>query len=64
MEEKWKQILEQSLAGLHFGSVEIVVHNGQITQIEKRERFRAQTDTPPISAGAAVLPARKTVSNQ
>lgn len=58
MDEKWKQILEQSLAGLHFGSVEIVVHNGQITQIEKRERFRAQTDTQNGVATTA-LPNRK-----
>jgi hypothetical protein len=41
MEEKWLKIVEQSLSGLNFGSVEIVVHNGQVTQIEKRERFRA-----------------------
>ena len=40
MEEKWKNILEESIQGLRFGSIEIVVHDGRITQIERRERFR------------------------
>lgn len=29
-----------ALAGLRFGSVEIVVHEGKITQIERKEKFR------------------------
>lgn len=41
MENEWKQLLEESLNGLRFGSVEIVVHDGRISQIERRERFRA-----------------------
>ena len=30
----------KQLAGLRFGSVEIVVHDGAVTQIERREKVR------------------------
>lgn len=30
----------QALAGLRFGSIEIVVHEGKVTQIERKEKFR------------------------
>ena len=36
-------ILREILAALHglkFGSVEITVHNGQLVQIERKEKFR------------------------
>lgn len=39
------QVLQQirdALAGLRFGSIEIVVHEGQVTQIERKEKFRLQ----------------------
>lgn len=32
------------LAGLRFGSLEIVVHEGRVTQIERRERLRFGVD--------------------
>ncbi|MCQ8179935.1 YezD family protein [Methylomonas sp. SURF-1] len=31
------------LQGLRFGSVEIVVHDGRVVQIEKHEKFRVKT---------------------
>ena len=37
------QVLEnisRALAGLHFGSIEIVVHEGKVTQIERKEKIR------------------------
>ena len=36
-----KQILED-LRKIKFGSVEIVVHNGEIIQIEKKEKIRIE----------------------
>lgn len=30
----------RQLAGLRFGSIEIVVHDGVVTQIERREKVR------------------------
>lgn len=32
--------ISQALSGLRFGSVEIVVHEGKVTQIERKEKFR------------------------
>ena len=40
-----KQVMDriaQALAGLLFGSVEIIVHEGKVTQIERKEKFRLQ----------------------
>jgi hypothetical protein len=38
-----KQVLDniaQALTGLRFGSIEIVVHEGKVTQIERKEKIR------------------------
>lgn len=34
--------INSALSGLKFGSVEITVHNGQVVQIERKEKFRLQ----------------------
>jgi hypothetical protein len=34
------------LQGIRFGSVEVVVHDGRIVQIDKRERFRINETKP------------------
>jgi len=35
--------IEDALAGLRFGAVEITVHDGRIVQIERREKFRFES---------------------
>ncbi|APQ11797.1 hypothetical protein NS274_18145 [Pseudomonas oryzihabitans] len=35
--------IQQALRGLRFGAIEITVHNGQVVQIERKEKFRPQT---------------------
>jgi hypothetical protein len=42
------QVLVRALRGLRFGSVEIVVHDGSVVRIERRERIRLDA-TPPRS---------------
>ena len=37
--------IQSALHGLRFGSVEITVHNGQVVQIERKEKFRLQQPT-------------------
>jgi hypothetical protein len=32
--------IAKALAGLRFGSVEVVVHEGKVTQIERKEKIR------------------------
>ena len=34
--------INRALHGLRFGAVEITVHNGQIVQIERKEKIRLQ----------------------
>ncbi|AYC30959.1 DUF2292 domain-containing protein [Pseudomonas cavernae] len=34
--------IHSALQGLRFGAVEITVHNGQVVQIERKEKFRLQ----------------------
>ena len=43
----------RALRGLRFGSVEIVVHDGRVVQIERRERVRLDPagDRPPDRRG-------------
>lgn len=36
------QYLTQSIATLRYGAIEITVHEGRVTQIEKREKLRLQ----------------------
>ena len=39
--------LSHALRDLSYGTVEITVHRGQVTQIERRERIRFSGDTVP-----------------
>jgi hypothetical protein len=36
----WLEIVRQQVDSLNYGVVEIVVHDSQVTQIEKTERLR------------------------
>lgn len=38
--ENWEQAVQQAIRSLRFGSVVVVVHEGKVTQIEKREKIR------------------------
>ncbi len=53
----WQQVVERKVAGLRFGSVQIVVHEGRVTQIESTEKFRFQPrpsgETAASAPGAA-----------
>jgi hypothetical protein len=46
--------VRRALQGLRFGSVELVIHEGQLVQIERREKIRP--DTPPPRGGASGRP--------
>jgi len=37
---KWLELVTQQVGSLRYGVVEIVVHDGQVIQIEKTERLR------------------------
>lgn len=39
------QEITKAIQSLKFGSIEITVHDGKVTQIEKREKVRFSTQT-------------------
>ncbi|OCT14309.1 hypothetical protein A8709_26140 [Paenibacillus pectinilyticus] len=47
LDEVWVGRIKQILDGLEYGSVQIVVHDGKITQIDKTERKRFETAAAP-----------------
>ncbi len=38
--ESWIDIVRQKAAGMRFGSVQIIVHEGRVTQVESTEKTR------------------------
>jgi len=38
--QNWLEVVRQQVASLRFGAVQIVVHDSQVTQIDKTERVR------------------------
>ena len=44
-EAAWLEIVRRQVGSLRFGVVQIVVHDSQVTQIDKTERVRL--DRPP-----------------
>jgi hypothetical protein len=43
----WEQTLRQAVRALRYGSVEVVVHDGRVVQIETREKVRFADRRPP-----------------
>jgi len=37
---EWLRLIQQSVDSLHYGVVQIVVHNAKVVQIEKTEKIR------------------------
>ena len=46
-----EQTIAQALRDLRFGSVEIIVHDSKIVQIERREKMRVEQDRSTYSVG-------------
>lgn len=42
LEAQFLEALHRARHGLRFGSIEITVHEGKVTQIERKEKFRFQ----------------------
>jgi hypothetical protein len=43
--ESWLEIMRQRVEAMRFGSVQIVVHEGRVTQVESTEKTRLPSDT-------------------
>jgi hypothetical protein len=44
---EWLEVVRQHVASLRYGVVQIVVHDSQVTQVEKTERTRFDQSRPP-----------------
>lgn len=53
--EAWGKAVNEAIRSLRFGSVVVVVHEGKVTQIEKREKIRPHApDSSDARDGAPV----------
>ncbi len=48
--ETWIDIVRQKVEAMRFGSVQIIVHEGRVTQVESTEKTRLSTDQLLTSA--------------
>lgn len=42
--EAWLEVVRRKVAGIRFGSVQITVHDGRVTQVESLEKTRFVPD--------------------
>ena len=43
----WLEVVRRQVGSLHYGVVQIVVHDSRVIQIEKTERVRLDNKPPP-----------------
>ena len=48
-EELWQRTVHEAVRSLRFGSVEVLVHDGRVVQVETREKVRFTDDRRPDS---------------
>jgi hypothetical protein len=55
-EPSWLSVVQSQVQSLHFGTVQIVVHDSRVVQIERSEklRFDRAEPAPPLGSSAAV----------
>jgi hypothetical protein len=58
--EAWLERIVGSLNGLEYGTVQIVVHDGAIMQIDRTERRRFEAESAKASLSAVSEARRKT----
>jgi hypothetical protein len=47
------EAIRQAVGGIRFGSVEIIIHEGRVVQIERREKVRWGTATASLAGQEA-----------
>lgn len=59
----WLQRIKQSVEGLLYGNVQIIVHDGRIVQIERTERKRFDAESSTSSAPVSAARGKKEVTS-
>ena len=54
--EDWLAYVQAKVESVKFGSLQIVVHDGRITQVESTEKFRLPPSPPSVPAPASPPP--------
>ena len=44
----WIDIVRRKVEAMRFGSVQIIVHEGRVTQVESTEKTRLPVDSSPL----------------
>jgi len=47
--DDWERTVSRAVRGLRYGSVEVLVHDGRVVQVETREKVRFTDDRRPES---------------
>jgi hypothetical protein len=50
MTDAWMNRIKEQLAGLKYGAVQIMIHDGRIVQIDRTVRSRFVSEKPQIAA--------------
>lgn len=64
VDEVWMERIIRSLEDLEYGSVQIIVHDSQITQIERLEKFRFPLDKKTAVKAGKVTEEKKANSER
>ena len=48
----WLELVRAQVTNLRYGVIQLVVHNGRVTQIERTEKLRLADDQVPAQAPA------------
>lgn len=43
-DKNWLSIVQRNVETLHYGVVQVIVHNSKIVQVERTEKIRLDTD--------------------
>jgi hypothetical protein len=54
--EPWIDVVRRKMGAMRFGSVQLVIHEGRVTQVESTEKTRL---AEPVSGGGASAPRKK-----
>lgn len=59
--ELWLEIVRRKVGGLRFGSVQIVVHEGRVTQVESTEKTRLPDAVSGNGAGTSTSAVKRRI---
>jgi hypothetical protein len=51
----WLDLVQRQVESLRYGLVQIIVHDGHVSQIEKTERFRIENHSQRVTASPHAL---------